>query len=170
MAIETGFIPAVNKEGLGRLTFLGLQKLEGKEGEISKRTKKAYDKDWAITELVFEALGRVRGTTQTIKVSVREKYEEGEALAIALNNMGYVAPTIETEETDDGFEVEALPENDEGFGVEEADYNALAVTDFLAANVGSVFVGKVYKETSDGKKRWTISLETLKPLVKSTAK
>ncbi len=158
------FTPALNKDGYAKLTFTELQTLSGKAGDVSEKTGEVYQKDWEINNLVFECQGMVRGSTQKIAVKVTTKYYVDNALGILLGNMGYEPPTFETELDDDGFEIVAVQEDDDGFAsIESLD---LGIDTFLEDCVGKVFIGKVYRETEGSNKgRLTIDITTIQPFV-----
>lgn len=173
---QQAFVPAVNKDGFSRLTFKGMDKKAGispvkdKAGNetINPETGEVKTKEWVIINLTFEVMGRVKGTSQKVAVTVGERYSEENLLGKTLTAMGFVPPEVETVTDDEGFEVEILPEDEEGFGqVEDDDALGQSIDTFIEASLDKVYIGKVEKAT-DGKRKGYLQLdvETLKPLTK----
>lgn len=158
------FTPALNKQGYAKLTFIELKTLSGKAGDVSEKSGEVYQKDWEINNLVFECQGMVRGSTQNIAIKVSTKYASDNALGVLLKNMGYVEPKFETELDEDGFEIVALEEDDDGFSsVESLD---LGIDKFIVEIIDKVFIAKVKRETEGNNKgRLTIDINTIKPFV-----
>ena len=158
------FSPALNKDGYAKITFLELKTLSGKAGDISEKTGVIYEKDWEINNLVFECQGMQRGSTQNIAIKISTKYSSDNALGTLLKNMGYVEPKFETELDEDGFEIVAVDEDEDGFSsVESMD---LGIDSFIQESIGKVFIAKVYREREGSNKgRLTIDIGTIKPFV-----
>ena len=172
---QQAFIPAVNKDGYSRLTFVGLDRKSGttivkdKAGNevIDTETGEVKTKEWVINNLVFDVMGRVKGTSQKVSVTVGERYSNDNLLGKTLQAMGFVSPEVETVTDDEGFDVEVLPEDEDGFGVIEGDTLGEALENFIACVQGKVFIAKLSKLT-EGKRKgfWNIDVETLKPFSK----
>lgn len=172
MTFSHAFVPATNKEGLSRLTFLGMiqkngtSQAKGDNGALltnSDGTPKM--RDWTLTNFEFEVLGKFKGTTQKVSITCGERISDDNLLGKTLTALGY-SLDVETVIDDEGFEVELTDETEEGFSqVEEED--STAFTEYLESIVGQVFVAKVYKET-DGKRKGYLAIDvtTLKPFTK----
>lgn len=173
---QQAFVPAVNKDGYSRLTFLGMDKKSGispvkdKEGNttVDAETGEVKTKEWVIINLTFEVMGRVKGTSQKVAVTVGERYTEENLLGKTLTAMGFVAPEVETVTDDDGFEVEVLPEDEDGFGqVEDDDSLGSSIEAFINNHIGKVYMGKVEKATEGKRKGYLmVDVETIKLLTK----
>jgi hypothetical protein len=164
MTFTQAFSPALNKDGFAKITFMELKSLSGKAGAISEKTGEVYQKDWEINNLVFECQGMVRGSTQNIAIKINTKYASDNALGTLLKNMGYIEPNFETELDEDGFEIVAVDEDEDGFAsIESLD---LGIDSFIEESIGKVFIGKVYRESEGSNKgRLTIDIATIKPFV-----
>jgi hypothetical protein len=157
MTFTQAFRPALNKEGLSRLTFLGHGIKEG----VKKDKDTKEEKPWKLFELKFEVMGAVRGTSKEIGLSTNFQYDADNLLGKALAGMGYEPPALTTEEDEEGFEVVAVETDDDGFSVE--DEVDLGIEDFLIEAVGNVYIAKLYKPTDGTKKGfWQIDVESLK--------
>jgi hypothetical protein len=160
----TAFTPALNKSGYAKLTFVAIKTLTGKAGDISEKTGEIYHKDWEITNLLFECHGMVRGTTQTISLKISSKYAPDNGLGILLRNMGYVEPTFKTELDEDGFEIVAMDEDEDGFS--SVDNLDLGIDEFIDSCVGKTFIAKVKREIEGNNKgKLTIDINSLKPFI-----
>lgn len=173
MTFSQAFVPAVNKDGLSRLTFLGVTQKSGKSKVKDDDGAIVFEedgttprmRDWAITNFEFDVLGKFKGKNQKVTITAGDRISDDNLLGKTLTALGYGA-TVETEITDDGFEVESTDEDDEGFSqVEEEDSSA--VITYLESLVGTVFVARVYKET-EGKRKgfFAVDVSTLKPFIK----
>lgn len=160
---KSTFTPSVNKVGESKLTFVKLEILEGKAGEVSARTGEIYQKDWIISNLVFSVKGMIKGTSQDIKVPISLKYAPDNTLGKILNGLGYLPPSLETTEDEDGFEVVVTEEDSDEFA-EVPDMN-LGIEDFLNSIVGKNYAGKVLR-ASEGKNKgqWIVDINTIRPL------
>jgi len=116
------FLPAVNAIGHAKLTFVGLDTKTG----LTKVERRPYQ----INNLKFEVMGKVRGTSTFVNITSGTTFDIESPFCKALVNMG-MSPQIlldihlamfgevETVEDSDGFEVEDIPEDSDGFGVIE---------------------------------------------------
>jgi hypothetical protein len=164
MTFSAAFTPALNKDGLAKITFLELKTLSGRAGEVSEKKGVVYEKDWEINNLIFSCQGIVRGDSQNIALKISTKYSSDNTLGILLKNMGYVEPKFKTELDEDGFEIVAVDEDEDGFAsIESLD---LGIDSFIEESIGKVFIGKVYRESQGSNKgRLTIDIATIKPFV-----
>lgn len=174
MTFSQAFVPAVNKEGLSRLTFLGMTQKSDKSQVKDKNGVLVFNEDgspkmrpWTMTNLRFEVLGKFKGNNREVTITAGETISEDNLLGKTLAAMGY-STTVETALDDEGFEVEVTDETEDGFSQVE-DNGVDDIEAFLESQIGSVFVAKVYKETK-GKQAgyWTIDVSTIKPHVKPT--
>lgn len=161
------FLPAVNATGHAKLTFVGL--------DVKTGLTKLESRPYQINNLKFEVMGKVRGTSTFVNITSGTNFDIESSFCKALVNMG-MSPKIlldihlemfgevETVEDRDGFEVEDIPEDSDGFGVVEGqDYDFSEIEKFCLENNTKVFTGKVYQ---NDKRYWEIDAETIKPLTK----
>ena len=153
------FKPALNKSGFARAEYIGYEIKEGvttktdKEGEIVERP-------WSLLALCFEVRGTTRGSNQKMTVTCGFTYADDNALGITLKALGYTPPVVEMVLDEDGFEIEAVNEDEEGFeSSEEVDFG---IEEFLETIKGKVFLSKVYRAT-EGKQKgyWQIDYKSL---------
>ena len=152
------FRPALNKEGFGKLTFLGTSTQSGTNEDGTP---------WEIFKLNFEVMGATRGVNQKISITTNYQYAEDNKLGKALLNMGFVPPKpAELVADDQGFMKDAVQEDEDGF--EQANDVVPDIEGFLESCKGIVYVGKLGKAT-EGKQKgyWEIDIDSLKPFVKA---
>lgn len=170
-----GFSPALNKDGLARLEFVGFEVKQGKKELLDKESgEKMVDpdtgeiiyRDWALVNLNFVAKGLIKGTSQKIAITTNFQYSPDNLLGKVLDKLGYELPGIPKTVDDEGFEVIETAEDEDGFG--EVEQPNLFIEEFLNSIVGDVFVGKLYKPSEGDRKRfWHIDVDTLKLLKKA---
>lgn len=174
MTFTHAFTPAVNKDGFSKLTFKGLETKSGitvqkdKEGNeiVDPETGEVKTRDWTLTNLTFEVMGRVKGTFQVVPVSVGDKYSPDNTLGKVLHGMGFALPEDNIVLDDEGFEVAELSEDTEGFGVVDDLQNE--INEFLSDSEGKTYIAKVSKAT-EGKRKgfWVIDINTIHPFKKA---
>lgn len=165
------FQPALNAQGEAKLTFIGLEQKTG----IAKDSGREYQ----LNNLKFEVMGKVRGTSTFVNITSGKVFDIQSNFCKALQNMGIkpqilmdihlkINEDVVTVEDDNGFEVEDIPEDSDGFGVVDAPVlNFDELERFCVQNCQNVFTGKVYQNE---KKYWEINAETIKPLPKKEKK
>lgn len=153
----SAFRPALNKEGFGKLTFLGTSTQSGTKDDGT---------NWEIFKLNFEVMGAVRGTNQKINIATNYQYSEDNLLGKALSNMGFTPNAIELIEDDAGFMVVNTQEDEDGF--ESVNDAVPDIEGFLESCKGQVFTAKLNKPT-EGKRKgyWEIDVDSLKPFVRA---
>jgi hypothetical protein len=153
------FKPALNKSGLARCEYIGYEIKKGVSSKIDKESGEVIEKPWSLLAINFEVRGVVRGTLQKIAVTTGFDYAIDNALGIVLNAFGYEPPKVELIVDEEGFEVEAVEEDEEGFATENSNYG---IQEFLESAKQKVFTAKVYKAT-EGKQKgyWQIDYKTL---------
>lgn len=155
------FRPALNKAGLARAEYIGYEIKKGtktktnEEGEI-------IEKPWSLLSINFEVKGVTRGSCQKVCITCGFDYDTENPLGITLTSLGYEPPTIPLVLDDEGFEVEAVEEDSEGFETTgEVDFG---IEEFLETIKGKVFTAKVYRATEGREKGyWQIDAKTLTP-------
>ncbi|MBD0263218.1 MAG: hypothetical protein ICV78_10975 [Tolypothrix sp. Co-bin9] len=161
---STAFKPALNKSGFARAEYIGYEVKEGtstttnKDGEIIERP-------WSFLNICFEVRGTARGSAQKMSVTCGFTYADDNALGITLKALGYEPPAVEMILDEDGFEVEAVAEDEEGF--EQSEEVDFGIEEFLETIKGKVFLAKVYRG-SEGKQKgyWVLDHKSLSPLQK----
>lgn len=158
------FKPALNKSGLARCEYIGYEIKQG----VSKKTDKEgeiVEKPWSLLAICFEVRGTARGTSQKMTVTTGFDYDPENALGHVLKSFGYEPPKVELTVDDEGFEVEAVEEDEDGF--ETSGDMDLGIEEFLETSKGKVFTAKVYKAT-EGKQKgyWQIDYKSLSLMTK----
>jgi hypothetical protein len=161
---STAFKPSTNKAGLARAEYIGYEVREGVKsktdtnGEITERP-------WKLLNIIFEIRGVARGSFQKMSVTCGFTYADDNTLGITLKALGYKPPVIETIFDEEGFEIEAVQEDEEGFEV--ADEINFGIEEFLKEVEGKIFLAKVYR-AAEGKQKgyWQIDHKTLTPMHK----
>jgi hypothetical protein len=155
------FKPALNKAGFARAEYIGYEIKEG----ITKKTDKdgeIIERPWSLLSICFEVRGTARGTSQKMSITCGFNYDAENLLGVTLASLGYQPPTVEMMVDDEGFEVEAVEEDEEGFETTgEVDFG---IEEFLETIKGKVFTAKVYRAT-EGKQKgyWQIDAKSLTP-------
>lgn len=151
------FRPSLNKEGFGKLKFLGTSTQSGIKEDGTP---------WEMFKLNFEAIGVSRGVNQKISITVNYQYAEDNKLGKTLSNMGFAPKPVELVPDDAGFMVAVVQEDEDGF--ETANDAVPDIEEFLESCKGVVYVGKLNKAT-EGKQKgyWEIDVDSLKPFVKA---
>ena len=152
------FVPAINKDGFSKLTFTGYETKEG----VSEKT----GKEWSMFRIIFRCMGRVRGVDRELAVTTGFTYNADNILGKTLSAMGFKESDKALETDEDGFGVESETFADDGFTVDESE-SQLDILGFLDSQVGTVYLGKVFRNE---KGYLTIDVETLEPLTIPTAK
>lgn len=167
MTFSTVFTPAVNKDGFSLLTYRGIETKSGAAGEANTKTGEVYQQDWKIVQLVFEVKG-TRNDVQTFKQKVSERYSETNALGVILKGMGFIPPTAEMVEDEDGLLVLATETDEDGMEIETTEIDiATAITEFLNVCEGKKFLAKLERETEGKQKGFLkMKIETIKQHVK----
>jgi len=156
---STAFKPALNKSGFARAEYMDYEIKEG----ISTKTNKdgeIIERPWKLLNICFEVRGAARGSFQKMNVTCGFTYSEDNTLGITLKALGYKPPVVEMMVDEEGFEVEAVTEDEEGFETtEEIDFG---IEEFLEEVKGKVFLAKVYR-ASEGKQKgyWVLDHKTL---------
>jgi hypothetical protein len=144
-------VPAVNREGFSRVTFLGYEdceKLNKETGEISVYTK-----------LKFEILDKTK--VDPIKTNVVGSALNERELWDTVQGLGYVEP-----ESDDDFE-DADDDIDSEADETSKVFDGLNhIVEFLEAIAGKKFICKVER---DRRGYWAIKPDTLKPYQPKTS-
>lgn len=154
------FKPALNKEGYGKLTFLGSSTQSGEKEDGSS---------WDIFKLTFEVMGAIRGVNQKILVVTNFAYEEDNLLGKTMRHMGFIPvlnESVNMIEDDMGFMVIPVAEDEDGF---HTDCEVVPDIDgFFKKCEGQVYLAKVCK-VIEGKRKgfWEIDVDSLKPFVKA---
>lgn len=139
-------VPALNKEGFSRVTYLGLEDCQGKAdektGEIREYTKLKF------TILDKTKLSPISANVIGQALNERELWE-------TVQGMGYIAP-----ETED-----SLDDGDDDLSDEPAivDDELDSIVNYLEGQQGKHFLCKVER---DKRGYWAIKPETLTPYVK----
>lgn len=160
MTFTQGFKPALNKDGYARCEYTRYEVKSGKSKVTDQKTGEVNDREWELLSIYFQIKGAVRGTDKTISITTNLKYEVDNLLGITLNLLGFEKPDSEVELDDEGFEVVATTEDDEGF--EELEHVDLGIEEFLDSIKGNVYIAKVAKAT-EGKQKgyWQIDARTI---------
>lgn len=153
------FKPALNKAGFARAEYTGY---EIKEGVSTKTTKdgEIIEKPWSLLSINFDVRGTARGSFQKMSITCGFNYDAENLLGVTLASLGYEPPTIKMTLDEDGFEVEAVEEDEEGFETTGEVY--FGIEEFLETIKGKVFTAKVYRAT-EGKQKgyWQIDVKSL---------
>ncbi|WP_375491522.1 hypothetical protein [uncultured Nostoc sp.] len=160
MTFTQGFKPALNKEGFARCTFIDYEIKGGVKEVKDKSTGEIQNREYELLFLYFEVKSVVRGTDKKINIATNLKYEDDNLLGITLISLGYNKPGSEIKPDDEGFEVIATTDDDEGF--EETESIDLGIEEFLDSIKGNVYIAKVAKAT-EGKQKgfWQIDAKTI---------
>jgi hypothetical protein len=165
MTFTQAFAPALNKEGFVRLEFMGHEIKSGIKEETDKDTGEIVKRDWSFLNLIFEAKGLQRGSTQKVTITSGFNYAPDNLLGITLSHLGYEAPKVELVEDSEGFLELATDEDEDGFGqIEAVD---LGIEEFLDSIKNYIFAAKIFK-ASEGKRKgfWQINAESISLLKK----
>lgn len=165
MAIElnNAFRPALNPQGLAKITFKTSGEATGK--------RKADDSEYKTFQFVFEVMSAIRGQApKLIKVNASFTLDAANPSSTRLGQLllalGFEFPIPTLVEDEDGFGVEgeATPDED-GFAVEEDNLADLAeqIEAFLPTAEDKVFTGKVAQNKQG---YWDIDIASLQPFVK----
>jgi hypothetical protein len=160
MTFTQGFKPALNRDGFARCEYIGYEIKSGDSEFTDKKTLQIHKREWELLSINFKVKGTVRGTDKIISITTNLKYEDDNLLGITLDLLGFKKPNSEVELDDEGFEVIATNEDDEGF--EETDTIELGIEEFLDSIEGNVYIAKVAKAT-EGKRKgfWQIDAKTI---------
>ena len=153
--ITAGFEPAVNSEGLVKLTFLRAVWETSKKKEedgASKEYFKAY----------FETRGTNLAVSQELGTILDSQYTIDNKLGRTMTNMGFALPSVELVADEDGFMRMSVKYDEDGFEVK--DDPLPDVVGFLKSCEGKAYVAKLSK---NDKGYWEIDIDSLKPFVKA---
>jgi len=148
----SSFVPATNKEGYARLTYINH---EVKSGVL------AEGREWSLFNINFLVKGKVRGTDRIISIATGFNYATENKLGITLRNLGYQEPVQDEIVDEEGFTVFEEIEDEEGFSTSEE--TSLNIIEFLNSIENNVYIAKLVKIT-EGKRKglWVIQPETIK--------
>ncbi|OKH31037.1 hypothetical protein NIES2101_41860 [Calothrix sp. HK-06] len=157
---KAGFEPALNKDGYARLTFKGYS-VRKKETEVTDKEtgEKTTEKREFIT-IDFDCLGKVRGTDKEISIATNFDYTPETQLGLTLTAMGFNTGDKNLVVDEEGFEVQACEEDEDGFEV--GDDISTQIETFLNEVKGKVYIAKVAKDKDKKKGYYVIDVETLK--------
>lgn len=152
---------------MAKLTLVGL--------DIKTGLTKGDNRPYQLNNLKFEVMGKVRGTSTFVNITSGTTFDIQSGFCKALVNMGLkpqvlmdihlqMFDEIEVTEDSEGFEVEDIPGDSDGFGVtDEREFDFSEIEKFCLLNCQKVFTGKVYQ---NDKKYWEIDPDSIKPLTK----
>jgi len=165
-SFTTAFKPALNKEGYARLQFIGHEVKSGISKVTNKETGEITDREWSLLSIDFDCKGVVRGTNQKISITTGFNYSEDNTLGRTLSKLGYKPPISDVVLDEEGFEVVAVNDDDEGFEI--VDNLVLGIEEFLLSIVDKVFIGRINKAT-EGKRKgfWEIDIDSINLFIKS---
>lgn len=164
MTFTQAFRPALNKDGYARLQFIGYEVKKGISQQTNKETGEVVDKPYELFSIIFDVKGVVRGTNQKVSITTGLTYSDDNLLGKTLEALGF-KNEIATELDDEGFEVVAVSQDEDGF--EEIENNELEIESFLDSIKDKIFVAKLNKAT-EGKRKgfWEVDVSSLKPFIK----
>lgn len=161
--LNAAFRPALNKQGLARITFKTAGEYTGK--------RKADDSEFKTFQFIFEVMSAIRGQgAKLIKINASFTLDaanpKSTRLGQLLEALGFEFEAPELVEDEEGFAMEgAATEDEDGFAVEEDNLAEIGsrIEQFLPTVEEKVFVGKVYQNKLG---YWDIDIDSLKPFVK----
>ena len=139
--LKPSFKPALNKEGLSRLTFLGYEHSVSKDGENG------------FIKLVFQVMDITKKNPENIPILVNYNISTENKMGRVLTLMGIEVKEIELLEDEDGFSV----------AVDEVDYSY--VYDELDNKAGFVYLAEL-NQLDDKPGLYRINTDSLKPMLK----
>jgi hypothetical protein len=147
--------PALNKQGFAKLTFKGYQEVEAQfDADTGEQTKRAY------TKLLFTVMDTTRKSP--INANVIGGALTGNFLT-ALTALGFELPTPELAEDNDGFSVETMAVDEDGFEIADVDEEGVVAN--LKAHLTSVIDSNYLAKVAKNKRGyWEIDINSIKPL------
>ncbi|GAX36817.1 hypothetical protein [Nodularia sp. NIES-3585] len=156
------FLPAINKAGLSRLTFLKTKDITLSEENVSlssedialvtdELTEKMGLISKEITIIIFAVMGQLEGSQRAVLMPVSSQYTSYNDLGKILKAMGFVEPEREYFTNEEGF----IQYKDNNLGS--------LIESFFKSKENAVYVGRMYNKNNDQQEEcWRIDVETLK--------
>ena len=154
------FTPALNKEGLSKLTLTGFEHL--KDVKVDEKTGK--EKPWELFKICFVCKAKYRGMEpQKVSISTGVKYSQDNLLGKTLKALGIqIDEDLEMELDEDGFEAEAISETLDNDGFEDSDILLdIDVESLIKAKIGINYKAKISRSK---KGFWGVDIDSLQIL------
>ena len=154
------FVPALNKEGLSKLTLTGVDYKSGDK----KDEKTGEVRHWELIQINFDCKAKYRGmNAQKVSLTTSITYSPDNSLGKALSALGIaVDDGLNLELDEDGYEVEGISDSlDEDEFEDDEEPEGIDAEALIKPLIGTVYKGKITRGKNGF---WGIDVDTLSQL------